>query len=45
LDRAQSRNVERIANSILFTGGEHKRLLGEFLERQAAKRRARQEGQ
>jgi len=44
LDRAQARNVERIANSMLFTGEEHKRLLAEFLERQAAKRKARKDG-
>ena len=41
LDRAQGRNVERIANSILFTGAEHKALVAAFLERQAAKRRQR----
>jgi enoyl-CoA hydratase/carnithine racemase len=41
LDRAQARNVERIANSILFTGAEHKALVQAFLERQAAKRKAR----
>jgi enoyl-CoA hydratase/carnithine racemase len=42
LDRAQARNVERIGNSLLFTRDEHKTLLREFLERQAAKRAARQ---
>lgn len=41
LDRAQARNVERIANSILFTGSEHKALVAAYLERQAAKRKAR----
>jgi enoyl-CoA hydratase len=41
LDRAQARNVERISNSILFTGAEHKRLVEAFMERQAAKRKAR----
>jgi enoyl-CoA hydratase/carnithine racemase len=41
LDRAQARNVERIANSLLFTGAEHKALVQAFLERQAAKRRER----
>ncbi|MDB5968404.1 MAG: Enoyl-CoA hydratase/carnithine racemase [Hydrocarboniphaga sp.] len=41
LDRAQARNVERISNSILFTGAEHKALLQAFLDRQAAKRKAR----
>jgi len=41
LDRAQARNVERIANSMLFTGEEHKRLVAEFLERQAARRKAK----
>jgi enoyl-CoA hydratase len=41
LDRAQARNVERISNSILFTGAEHKALLQAFMERQAAKRKAR----
>ncbi len=44
LDRAQARNVERISNSILFTGAEHKALLAAFLERQAAKRKARDAG-
>ncbi len=44
LDRAQSRNVERISNSILFTGAEHKALVQAFMERQAAKRKARGEG-
>jgi hypothetical protein len=44
LDRAQSRNVERISNSILFTGAEHKALVAAFMERQAAKRKARGEG-
>jgi len=42
LDRAQARNVERISNSILFTGAEHKELVRAFMERQAAKRRARE---
>jgi enoyl-CoA hydratase len=41
LDRAQARNVERIANSMLFTGAEHKALVQAFLERQAAKRTSR----
>jgi enoyl-CoA hydratase len=41
LDRGQGRNVERIANSMLFTGAEHKRLLQAFLDRQTAKRAAR----
>jgi enoyl-CoA hydratase/carnithine racemase len=41
LDRAQARNVERISNSILFTGAEHKALVQAFMERQAAKRKAR----
>jgi enoyl-CoA hydratase/carnithine racemase len=41
LDRAQARNVERISNSILFTGAEHRALVQAFLERQAAKRKAR----
>jgi enoyl-CoA hydratase len=43
LDRAQARNVERISNSMLFTGEEHKALVRAFLERQAAKRKARNE--
>jgi enoyl-CoA hydratase len=43
LDRAQARNVERISNSILFTGAEHKALVREFLERQAAKRAAKKD--
>lgn len=38
LDRAQARNVERIANSMLFTGAEHKALVAAFLERQAARK-------
>ena len=42
LDRAQARNVERITNSILFTGSEHKAMVRAFLERQAAKRKARE---
>jgi enoyl-CoA hydratase len=41
LGRAQARNVERIANSMLFTGAEHKALVQAFLERQAAKRTSR----
>jgi enoyl-CoA hydratase/carnithine racemase len=41
LDRTQARNVERIANSILFTGDEHKALVTAFLEKQAAKKKAR----
>jgi enoyl-CoA hydratase/carnithine racemase len=43
LDRAQARNVERIANSILFTGEEHKSLVRAFLERQAAKRKLKEQ--
>ena len=43
LDRTQGRNVERIANSILFTGAEHKALVQAFLDRQAAKRLQRQQ--
>ena len=39
LDRAQARNVERISNSILFTGAEHKALVAAFLERQQARRK------
>lgn len=39
LDRTQARNVERIANSILFTGAEHKDLVAAFLQRQAEKRK------
>lgn len=39
LDRTQARNVERIANSILFTGAEHKNLVAAFLQRQADKRK------
>jgi enoyl-CoA hydratase len=42
LDRAQARNVERISNSILFTGAEHKALVHAFMESQAAKRKARE---
>ncbi len=42
LDRAQARNVERIANSILFTGAEHKNLVAAFLQRQAEKRKSKE---
>jgi len=42
LDRAQARNVERISGSILFTGEEQKGLIQAFLERQVAKRKARE---
>jgi len=42
LDRAQGRNVERISNSILFTGAEHKQLVAGFLARQAEKRQKRE---
>jgi enoyl-CoA hydratase len=42
LGRAQGRNVERISNSLLFTGAEHKHLVQAFMDRQAAKRAARQ---
>jgi enoyl-CoA hydratase len=41
LDRGQARNVERISNSILFTGSEHKALVRQFLEAQEAKRAAK----
>lgn len=41
LDRAQARNVERISNSILFTGAEHKAMLQAFIDRQAQRRRTR----
>lgn len=44
LDRAQGRNVERMANSMLFTGAEHKDRLQAFLERQAQKRRDKSAG-
>jgi enoyl-CoA hydratase len=43
LSRAQGRDVERISNSILFTGSEHKALVQAFVERQAAKRRNKNE--
>jgi enoyl-CoA hydratase/carnithine racemase len=42
LSRAQGRDIERISNSILFTGAEHKASLQAFLERQAEKRRSKQ---
>lgn len=42
LDRTQARNVERISNSILFTGDEHRALLQAYLDQQAQKRRSRQ---
>jgi len=44
LDRGQGRQVERLANSMLFAGAEHKKKVQEFLDRQAAKRRQRQSG-
>ncbi len=40
LGRAQGRDVERISNSILFTGAEHKALVQAFLERQSARRKS-----
>ncbi|MNP55195.1 hypothetical protein D3C76_1498150 [compost metagenome] len=43
LGRAQGRNVERISNSILFTGAEHKALVQTFLDQQAQKRRNKAE--
>lgn len=43
LDRAQARNVERIANSILFTGDEYKHMLHTFLEQLANKRTPRRD--
>ena len=39
LDRAQARNVERITNSMLFTGEEHRTLVAQFLQQQAARKR------
>ncbi|MCA0242700.1 MAG: enoyl-CoA hydratase/isomerase family protein [Proteobacteria bacterium] len=42
LDRTQARNVERIANSLLFTSADHKERLAAFLARQAARRRRRE---
>jgi enoyl-CoA hydratase/carnithine racemase len=44
LDRAQARNVERIANSILFTGAEHKALVRAFVENREQRRKARTKG-
>lgn len=43
LGRAQGRDIERISNSILFTGAEHKAAIQVFLERQAEKRSSKQE--
>lgn len=43
LGRAQGRNVERISNSILFTGAEHKALVQTFMDQQAQKRRNKAE--
>jgi enoyl-CoA hydratase len=43
LDRTQARNVERISNSMLFTGDEHRALVAAFLEKQAAKTKARRQ--
>lgn len=37
LDRSQGRNVERICNSILFTGEEHRLLLKALIDRRKAK--------
>jgi enoyl-CoA hydratase len=42
LDRSQGRQVERLANSMLLSGAEHKAKLQAFLDRQAAKRRQRE---
>ena len=44
LGREQGRQVERLANSMLFAGPEHKAKVQEFVDRQAAKRRQRQGG-
>jgi enoyl-CoA hydratase/carnithine racemase len=43
LDRSQARNVERIANSILFTGSEHKRMVRDFVDRQERRRSAKKQ--
>jgi len=44
LGREQGRQVERLANSMLFAGVEHKAKVQEFLDRRAAKRRQAQAG-
>ena len=44
LDRAQGRQIERLANSMLLSGAEHKAKLQGFLDRQAEKRRQRRNG-
>ena len=38
LDRQQARNVERLGNSILFQGAEHKNLIAAMIERLSSKR-------
>lgn len=43
LQSAQARNVERLANSILFTGKEREEAMKSFLERQETKRRSKRE--
>jgi enoyl-CoA hydratase/carnithine racemase len=43
LGREQGRNVERISNSILFTGAEHKALVQAYMDRQAEKRRLKEQ--
>jgi hypothetical protein len=37
LDRQQGRNVERLANSILFLGDEHKDLIAAMIQRLSKK--------
>jgi len=37
LDRQQARNVERLSNSILFLGDEHKGLIAAMIERLSKK--------
>ncbi|SCK10461.1 Enoyl-CoA hydratase/carnithine racemase [Variovorax sp. HW608] len=39
LDRAQARNIERITNSMLFTGDEHRQLVAQYMQRQAARKK------
>lgn len=43
LGREQGRNVERISNSILFTGAEHKALVQAFMDRETEQRRLREQ--
>jgi enoyl-CoA hydratase len=45
LGRSQARDIERISNSILFTGSEHKELVQAFIEKQAEKHTRKTKGE